>query len=359
MPILQSSTKDRLSAIRPGRGGWPWVLAVLFAIVPAGEASCQVRSLYDVASGNAPAGASDASLSVTATQVGGAESFALSIYVTPTDILENLQVVRGRETEHFEEWSVNFEMDRIDLEASTTSTSIVAPAGRPAEIAVLRFDVSASAPSGATVAMVLDRVSHSLPFEILADLGLFRVGEETVPERSRRLDLEFEPDHGFPGDLVMLNLYIEQVPNLYSGQVFFEYPSQALHREGAIGGDLVESLGWSAAYSSPTPNAPNPSVIVDRLFGQRPAPGLGRFRLASIPFRVGPDWGDSSYAFQARALEGLLLGDILSRGDNLYHFTSSGVDLRQSPPDLNEDGVVDEKDLLEFQRHWREGGETE
>ncbi|MCA9427009.1 MAG: hypothetical protein KC994_18150 [Candidatus Omnitrophica bacterium] len=356
MPILQSSTKDRLPARRLPIGGWLGVQFFALAI-SANMAMGQIQSVYDVESGGALAGTQGVELSITASNVQEMDAFELSLQIFPEGVLENPTIERGSETEGFEDWTVELEPGAVSLIAADGDGGIDMSMGRLSEIGKFKFDVSASAVDGATVALVLDRVGHSLPFEIAADLGVFKVGGGEVTEASRNLEIEFVPRDAFPGDLVHLNVYSHDAPNLYSAQVVLAYPEGALIREGAIGGELVEDLGWSSAFVGPGSGNSGPSVIIDRLFGQHPAPPPGRFQIASIPFRVGADWGGSFEGFEVSVIRAILQGDILARGDNLYFYYNDGAPLVQSPPDLNGDGVVDERDLIEFQSHWKEDSE--
>lgn len=352
---MKSSSKTKSPRVFPPPPGRLGRLLLPFVLVLGAGVEAQIVTLMDVRDLAAAPGAASQSVGIVLSNANGLSSFEFDLSIDPPGILQNLRTDRGAHTTGFETWQDEIAQDSIHVAASTTQNPVSMPMGRNSEIARLVFDVAASTIAGETVSLVIARASSSLPFDLLTDLGTLVVGTGPAPVTQRNLNVEVVPKEVFPGDTVLFSVYVNDVPELTTAQIFLDYPEGALFPEGEVGGELVESLGWSGSYVQPKQIGDRPFILVDRLFGNAEPPGLGRIQVATLSFRIGSNWGGEWRGFGVEVDDLILFGDLLAGDENLYHAQREGAALEQEPPDLNGDGVLDSEDVFEFGDRWRKG----
>ena len=330
-------------------------LLLPFVLVLGSGAAAQIVTTMDARDLAAPPGAASQSIGIILSNANGLSSFEFDLSIDPPGILQNLRSERGAATSGFEIWDDEIANGSVHVAGGTAQNPVSMPSGRNSEIARLVFDVASSAIAGQTVSLVIARASTSLPFDLLTDLGTFVVGTGPAPVTQRELKIEAVPSEVFPGDTVFFSVYTSEVPHLTSAQVFLNYPEGALFPDGEVGGDLVESLGWSGSFVQPKQIGDRPYILVDRLFGNAEAPGLGRILVATLAFRVGSNWGGEWRGFGVEVDDLILFGDLLAGDENLYHALNQDAVIEQEPPDLNGDGILDSSDLFDFGNRWRNG----
>jgi hypothetical protein len=316
-----------------------------FAYQPLSAASIRVLDIQD----SAGEPGDSMMISIEMSNAYGLRMLGFSLFYD-SQIMKNVRIGRGDDTLGFESWEY-LEVGQNEIVVTGQSTDF--PVVRDeAEVALVRFDVSHLATPGQTVTLILDNASGSLDGDIHSDTGVFTVGSNPVEETCRLLELEFEPVEALPGDLVHLRLWLSDTPLLSHLQVYLDFPEGALAQEGAITGALVERSAWAAYYTPPQPGAGH-SILVTT-FGApapRPAPS-GRFLAAEVPFRVGPDWGNSWKEFQVTIPDSICLGDV-SEHNRYYYVETADAMLHRGPPDFDGDGQLTPVDLFEFMKAWR------
>lgn len=291
-------------------------------------------------------------LCITLSEATGLSSLSFSLTYDPA-IIQNARIFRGGDTTGWATWDVKGEPGEL-LVVGTTTLNPVDTAN--ADVALFIFDVSPFAGEGTEAPLILDDAKGSIGFEIRSDYGVFVVGNSSPKPTERLLEFEISPSDVFPGDQAELRLWLSHTPKLSNLQVFLQFPEGAFAQFGEIGGLLVENLGWDGHFVPEQPTAP-PSILITTFNtggATQPVPS-GRTLVASVPIRIGKDWGGNWRSFSIEVSGTFIVGDI-SQGRPNYHARTNDLALFQKPPDFNQDGSVNDLDLFIMQDRWKGPG---
>jgi hypothetical protein len=347
-------SQPRASAAPPWVGLWdPCVVFCVAFVLSTWVCSsfAQTTSRLDVEDGNGLPGEGRFHR-VTLTPANGLSSIRFALTFDPA-VIQNVRLLRGDDTTQWETWEVETDDGSIAASGSTAMHTVVK---EEAVVALFVFDVASDAVVGTSVPLILENAKGPPGFEIRSDLGTFVVGNTPPEPTERLLEFEISETEVFPGDLVVMRFWLSNVPELTNLQIFLEYPPGAFFPEGEVGGAPVESLGWDAFFIPEQPTA-KPSILVTtfQTIGPTQAIPLGRTLVASVPIRIGKDWGGSWQGFSIEVIGQFIVGDI-SQGRPNYYARTNNAALFQEPPDFNQDGFVNGLDLFIIQDHWKGPG---